>query len=218
MTRLGVLAGTTALLCSFAAPTAAVPIIGDTLFATGGDVVVTFAANDAGYTSELFLEGPYGDGSVIFNNWTTPVGTALNLGTFEPGTELVFKLLVQQTGDAFFTGAADRNFDGQVHASIENVAGQVMVGFEDLRGGGDRDYNDLVFAFTNVNPSSQPVATTGAPGETPGASGASGSDESVGGAGGAGPRTIDEPSSLLMFGSGLAALVFVMKRQQTVRR
>jgi hypothetical protein len=184
-----------------AVPARAVPITGDTLIATGGDVTVTFASNDAGYTSDLFLEGLYGDGSVIFNNWTTPVGTSINLGSFEAGTELVFKLVVQQTGDTFYTGPADRNLDGQVHALIENLAGQVMVGFEDLRGGGDRDYNDLVFAFTNVNPSSPPAPT--------GTAGAGGSDT---------PLAVDEPSSLLMFGSGLVALVFVMKRQTAVRR
>src|SRR5689334_23594070 len=172
MTRLGILAGTTALLCGLAAPARAVPIIGETLIATGGDVVVTSASNEAGYMSELFLEGLDGDGSVIFNNWTTPVGASLDLGSFAAGTELVFKLFVKQTGDVFFTGSADRNADGQVHALIENVGGQVMVGFEDLRGGGDRDYNDLVFAFTSVNLSSQPgpTATTGTAGETPGGS------------------------------------------------
>lgn len=205
MTRLGVLAGTTVLLCSLAVPARAIPITPDTLIATGGDVMVTFASNDAGYTSELFLDGLLG-GSVLFNNRTTPIGTAINLGRFDAGTELVFKLLVLQTGDTFYTGSADRNADGQVHALIQHAAGQVLVGFEDLRGGGDRDYNDLVFAFTNVNPSSQPgsTATTG---------GTSG-----GGSGSASPLAVDEPSSLLMFGGGLAALVFAMRRQQYAKR
>jgi hypothetical protein len=193
MTRLGVLAGTTALFCSLAVPARAIPITPDTLIATGGDVVVTFASNDAGYTSELFLDGLLGDGSVLFNNRTTPIGTTINLGSFGAGTELVFKLLVLQTGDAFYTGSADRNSDGQIHALIQNVAGHALVGFEDLRGGGDRDYNDLVFAFTNVSLSSQP----GPPIQ---------------------PLAVDEPSSLLMFGGGLAALLFAMKRQQYVRR
>jgi hypothetical protein len=184
-----------------AVPARAVPITGDTLIATGGDVTVTFASNDAGYTSGLYLQGLYGDDNALFNSWTTPVGTSINLGNFEAGTELVFKLVVQQTGDTFYTGPADRNLDGQVHALIENLAGQVMVGFEDLRGGGDRDYNDLVFAFTNLNPSSEPAPT--------GTTGAGGSDA---------PLAVDEPSSLLMFGSGLVALVFVMKRQTAVRR
>ena len=205
MTRLGIIAGTTALLCSVAVPARAVPITADTLIASGGVVTVTFASNDAGYTSDLFLDGLYG--GVIFNNGTTPVGTSIDLGSFDAGTELVFKLVVQQTGDTFYTGPADRNLDHQVHALIENMAGQVMVGFEDLRDGGDRDYNDLVFAFTNVNPSSQPAPI-----------GATGAGGSVGRGGSDAPLAVDEPSSLLMFGSGLAALVFVMKRQTAVRR
>lgn len=66
------------------------------------------------------------------------------------------------------------------------------VGLEDLFGGGDFDYNDQLFAFTDVSPADE-----------------SGADASV--------NVVDEPSSLMMFGFGLVALVFVMKRQ-AVRR
>ena len=56
----------------------------------------------------------------------------MNLGAFAAGTELVFRLLVQQTGDLFYTGPGIRNLDGIVHAMIQEAAGQVIVGFEDL--------------------------------------------------------------------------------------
>jgi hypothetical protein len=190
-----------------ATPAQAVPITEQTLIATGGDVVVTFVSNGAGYTSELFLDGPFGNNfGAIFNNATTSMGATMNLGAFAAGTELVFRLLVQQTGDLFYTGPAIRNLDGIVHAMMQDAAGQVIVGFEDLFGGGDFDYDDLVFAFTNVSPADEPgtSVTTGTPG----------SSEGSGGGAGGGAITVDEPSSLLMFGFGLAALVFVMKRQK----
>jgi hypothetical protein len=65
-------------------------------------------------------------------------------------------LLVQQTGDLFYTGPGIRNVDGIAHAMIQEAAGQVIVGVEDLFGGGDFDYDDLVFAFTNVSPADEP--------------------------------------------------------------
>jgi len=123
------------------------------------------------------------------------VGATLNLGPFDAGSELVFRLLVQQTGDAFYTGPGNRNLDGMVHALIQDVAGQVLVGFEDMFGGGDFDYDDLVFAFSNV----------------------SAADDAGGGAGGGGVTAMDEPGSLLMFGVGLTGVVFVMKRQSVKR-
>ena len=125
------------------------------------------------------------------------MGTSVNLGSFAAGTELIFKLLVRQTGDAFYTGPDKRNLDGLVHSLIQGTTGQLLVGFEDLLGGGDFDYNDLVFALTNVD------AIVGA-GEV---------GDSVDPGGIALEAAVDEPGSLLMLGSGLGALVWVMKRQ-----
>ena len=202
MTRPCALAAAAALVGLLATPAQATPILEQTLIATGGDVVVTFVSNEAGYTSELFLDGALGDDiGAIFNNWTTELGTSMNLGSFEQGTELVFKLLVQQTANVFYTGDGSRNLDGLVHAVIQDVAGQVLVGFEDIMGGGDLDYNDLVFAFTNVMA------------EDSSGGGAGGGD--VGGTTGA--AVVDEPSTLLLFGGGLA-MVGIAMRRQSVRR
>jgi hypothetical protein len=196
MTRLSVLIGTAALACALSTPAQAAPILGQSLIATGGDVVVTFVSNGAGYTSELYLDGPAGDGlGSLFNNVTTPLSTSLNLGSFLAGTELVFRLEVRYTGNRFYSGDGSRNADGIAHTLVTNTPDQIRVGFEDLFGGGDFDYNDLVFAFSNV---------TGGTGSRP--SGATPT-----------PQAVDEPTALVLFGGGLAALVATMKRQSIKR-
>jgi hypothetical protein len=226
MTRLCALAGTAALVSLLAMPAQATPILEQTLIATGGDVVVTFVSTGAGYTSELFLDGPVGDElGAIFNNWTTELGSSMNLGNFAAGTELVFKLLVQQTGDAFYTGGGSRNLDGLAHAVVDTLTtAQVLVGFEDLYGGGDLDYDDLVFAFVNVaagagdSSGSGSGGTTGSP-TAPGAGGGSpiGAGGGPIGAGPGVPRAVDEPGNLVLLGSGLVMLGFAMRRQ-AIRR
>lgn len=201
MTRLGAFLGGLTLVGLFAAPAQATPILEQTLIATGGDVVVTFVSNGAGMASELWLDGSVGDElGAIFDNWTTAIGSTMNLGSFADGTELVFKLVVEKTGNVFYTGAASRNPDGLVHARLEDATGQVIVGFEDLFGGGDLDYDDLVFAFTNVLPASSSSTTA--------------NEGATSGEGTLAPVNVDEPSSLVMLGCGLSVLVVAMKRKR----
>jgi hypothetical protein len=157
----------------------AAPVLGAQLIATGGDVMATFLGHTAGFTNDLYLfdasdlstplavtgvTGPGfgGAAGLIFTNHTTPVGTTINLGSFAAGTELVFGIYVRNTGDEFFMGPANRNVDNVFHAAVDNGAapafpgygvipvGSIGVGFEDLLNGGDLDYDDLGFAFSNV--------------------------------------------------------------------
>lgn len=219
MIRPCALVGTAALVGLLAVPAQAVPITEQTLIATGGNVIVTFVSNGAGFTSELFLDGPLGEElGALFNNVTTDVGTSIDLGSFDAGTELIFTLLVRQTGDVFYTGFGERNADGVGHAAVESGGGQVLVGFEDLFGGGDFDYDDLVFAFTSVVFTEAPgtgtgTDTTGVSGELPPLSAGSGGVPNGGPGGGELPVQADEPGTLLLFGAGLSALVVVMKRR-----
>ena len=80
------------------------------------------------------------------------------------GTELVFSLHVVSTGDRFFTGPASRNPDGVVHARASQWLGTptiptqgVVIGFEDLFGGGDSDFNDYRFVVSNVTVDASPI-------------------------------------------------------------
>lgn len=148
----GVLA---AALLSVAGQACAAPVLGDQLFWGGGDVTVTVQASTAGYLSELRLYAGGGSTFIAYNAPNgNPAGTLVTLTAaaldvdHNIGDELVFGIFVTNTGDTFKLGPAGRNADGVIHGAIDNLGGGVLrVGFEDLRGGGDRDYDDNVFDF-----------------------------------------------------------------------
>ena len=131
-----------------------VPIVGGRLLvANTGYVTATFLGSDAGYFNTLFFDGDAADVR-LFDKHSDVGGTPLNLGWFTAGTELVFRLDVRNTGNRFFTGDAARNIDGIAHAlavtTLEQQTYVTTVGFEDLLGGGDLDYNDFTFVLRNV--------------------------------------------------------------------
>lgn len=147
-----------------AASATAVPAmadLGDMLFASGGDVTVEILDSSAGYTSDLSLAFP----SEIYIGSNREVGKVVNLGAFAEGTEMMFKLFVRDTETSFFTGAAERNPDGIFHARVTwESANVALVGFEDITGGGDFDYDDCTFRFTGVavpTPGSMALAGVG---------------------------------------------------------
>jgi len=76
-----------------------------------------------------------------------PSAVALGLG-LTIGDELIFGIKVLDTGDEFFLGPGSRNRDGVRHGAIDLAPGGIIVvSFEDIVGGGDRDYNDVIFEF-----------------------------------------------------------------------
>jgi hypothetical protein len=141
------------------------PIVGGhILVAEDGYVTAQFVGSHAGYFNSLYLETPT-DGSIfLFNKSSQHYGAPLVLGWFEANTELTFRLAVRNTGYDFYTGSGDLNVDGFAHAmAITQLTGDggylTTVGFEDLYGGGDRDYDDFVFRLTNViDPPTLPAA------------------------------------------------------------
>ena len=122
--------------------------------ATAGEVVITFLSKTAKYSNDLYLQGSpnlQGAPNKIFNNQTAIAGQQFSLGSFEAGAELVFRMFVNNTGRSFYNGIASNNLDNILHAAYEvKPNNSVIVGFEDIFRGGDRDYDDLVFSISNV--------------------------------------------------------------------
>ena len=142
------LAAAVGLLATFAAPQAQAAI-GDALVASGGNIVIRFDGTDASFDSLISVNGS----SYFFPNHATAIGTTLDLGFFAAGTLLDIVLNVTTTGNLFRTGPGTGNPDGIAHADVAynfGEPGRTRVGFEDLFGGGDKDYNDHNFSFTNI--------------------------------------------------------------------
>ncbi|MBC7786750.1 MAG: DUF4114 domain-containing protein [Methylophilaceae bacterium] len=119
-----------------------------TLLATGGNVRVTFLSSDADYSSDLFVTGK---SDKIFNNKSTFFGQTFDLGDFAANTAITFSLLVNNTGYQFYSGFTSANPDNIVHSAISNLGNNVVaISFEDMFGGGDYDYNDVMFTVTNA--------------------------------------------------------------------
>jgi hypothetical protein len=145
------LIGVIAIAAAFAAPQARAAL-GDPLFASGGEIEMRFEGSDARYASLISVNGS----PEIFPNHSTPIGTVVNLGDFSAGTPLDIVLHVLNTNQFFHTGPGLLNSDGMPHAFVNVVADRTFVSFEDLVGGGDRDYNDHIFSFTNISVTAVP--------------------------------------------------------------
>ena len=143
----------------FAHPVAVSGTEGLSVIASGGNVVAKYEGNSASYSNDLLLNLTF-----IFNNHATAVGDTMDLGNFAAGTELVFQLLVNNTGDNWYTGPATRNADGLVHARVQEnwQPGVTLVSFEDLWGApeGEYGFNDLSFSFTNTQTSPVPEGSS----------------------------------------------------------
>ncbi|MBC8002961.1 MAG: DUF4114 domain-containing protein [Opitutaceae bacterium] len=168
ITKLQTQAAVMLLLLAGTFNSGAVPIIGGIVVAAGGgDVIASFQGQTAGYDSELYLYSPSGTFSTtrIFHNHLNGPGNTVNLGSFTAGTELVFMIRVlSDSNREYFTGSASRNPDGLAHAVVDSayinpftLGVETYVGFEDLFGGGDLDYDDLNFSFSNVRATSSSV-------------------------------------------------------------
>lgn len=142
------LAAAIGLVAAVAAPQAQAAL-GDSLVASGGNVVIRFEGTAASFDSLISVNG----GAQVFPNHGTLVGTTLDLGFFAAGTPLDIALHVTTTGNVFHTGPGAGNPDGLIHANVIynfGEPGRTFVGFEDIFGGGDLDYDDHMFSFTNI--------------------------------------------------------------------
>ncbi|OZH53430.1 hypothetical protein AFK68_17700 [Hydrocoleum sp. CS-953] len=124
------------------------------LYASGSNITVSVLGSTAAFDSYLWLASPYR--RPIASNRET--GKVVNFAV-SPGEELLFELQVS-TGYRYYTGDASRNPDGIPHAKVSYLSpGVARVGFEDIFGGGDWDFDDHTFMFYGVSPTPETVPT-----------------------------------------------------------
>ena len=132
---------------------------GGQIFATGGNVQVEVLPSSSGYTNEIDFFYGVSLSSLTFIGFDNFI-TTVNLGAFSTGQELVFG--IRGPEGTFLMGGGSRNADGRIHANVANdfiasgFSEAWYVGFEDLYGGGDRDYNDAIIRVSQTTPVPEP--------------------------------------------------------------
>jgi hypothetical protein len=178
-------------------PALALPtMFGAQFYYAGGDVTVDLLHRDTVYDEVLQLRS----GTTLLDLvHSSQVGSKVTLTQQQlaamgiaVGDELQFGIHVLNTKQDFALGPGSRNVDGLDHAYVRTGRGGFYVGFEDLLGGGDRDYNDTIFRFTGVSTTRPQFATTTEPDHE---------------------RTLPEPASLVLVLSGIAVLGFAYRRR-----
>ncbi len=112
---------------------------------------------------------PYGNETTWrFESAPLMPGDFVDLGVLDAGTQLDFFLIANGAnhGKDIWSTDTSVNADGLVHtvSLVEEGSPYLLIGFEDLYGGGDRDYNDLLFAvdigMANVSYLANPEPST----------------------------------------------------------
>jgi hypothetical protein len=135
--------------------------LGGQFFSLGGQATAQIISQGARYNNFLYLASP----TTVFiggnHDPGTPPWPVVNLGVIPAGQELIFRLDVYEPLwgpppgtllGSYYTGPASRNPDGIEHAVVTWLGpGTAKIGFEDKRGGGDRDYDDVVFIVNSAH-------------------------------------------------------------------
>jgi hypothetical protein len=125
-------------------------------FDTTCQVTVKYLGGDAGYDNVFgWVEGlPPGTLNYLGtgNDYSnTPIGESWNIGARTAYENNIFYITPAQTGLTYYSDPATANPDSIEHVMvtpIDPTAYLVSVGFEDLLGGGDTDFNDINLEVT----------------------------------------------------------------------
>jgi hypothetical protein len=147
-----------ALVCAIAsailypnASAEAYSIIDQDVYYHGGALQIEILAKDAAYTSQIYLETEWGG---FFIGESTDTGSLISLDNptaigLNAEDDFVITIHVMNTGYDFVMGPGTDNADGVPHAKVTYLyPGITLIGFEDLYGGGDLDYNDVMLRVT----------------------------------------------------------------------
>jgi hypothetical protein len=160
------------------------------ILAYDSTVRVYFLSEGAGYKNSLGIsttgKGPLGeDAQLIFPDASSPSGLGgsgslvrtsseplaagdfVDIGTYKSGSSLDFFLIANGAtgGKDFYSTDLSLNSDGIIHAVslASNGSAYLIIGFEDMRGGGDMDFNDLLFAVEIGQANVSNLVSLGAP-------------------------------------------------------
>ncbi len=132
-----------------------------------GQIDAYFYGATAAYTNTLTMlvngvATPETSAGVLHNH-SSNIGDFVNLGFVNEGDIITFQLNVLTTGKTWYSDSS-LNSDEINHAfstsflgdAENNVPAGTYVGFEDLLRGGDFDYDDEAFVFTNISAVPEP--------------------------------------------------------------
>jgi hypothetical protein len=135
----------------------------NTFIAAGGEIKIAyFYATSASYDTKIgmWVDGVFA-GTYGLPNHSSSYGDQFTLGTAAAGSTIVFELYVSNIQHSWYSDPT-WNTDKKNHVYSTSFAGDgvipagIYVGFEDLTDGGDLDYNDHQFVFTNISTSQVP--------------------------------------------------------------
>lgn len=132
-------------------------------------ISMTFVGEGAGYKNQVGFftfdnEGAVLSQTVVFENFSGTgkglagggslnAGDTFDIGTFEPGENVGFFLVAngfnRKNAPSWYTISA-LNSDGKDHDAVMETEDGTLIGFEDLKNLGDRDYNDALMFVTTV--------------------------------------------------------------------
>lgn len=174
------------------------PIVYTFTASSTGDIVAYFYGAHARYTNTLgLLINGISTGIEGLNNQTSSYGQSLNFGHANAGDTLIFQLNILNPGNVGpWYSDASMNSDELNHIYSTDFAGDTIipagtfVGFEDLRNGGDFDYDDEQFVFTNIATSIDVTVS----------------------------ERVPEPGSLALLALGLGAMRLTGRRKQPAKQ
>jgi hypothetical protein len=115
--------------------------LGAKIFGTGSPVTLRIVPTDSAFTSEIFYFSKTASGFLGTNHESIEV----TRDVVPREEEILIHIRVLETLNGFSTGPASENLDRQAHAVVRQESATVLeVGFEDIYGLGDGDFNDVI--------------------------------------------------------------------------
>ena len=125
-----------------------------------GNIWATVAPSSADYSNKLYLV-INGEKSEMFVDNKSSYWSKIDFGYFEKGDKVSFAAEVSNTGDIWWDNSL-KNSDFMPHMQTLTTVERdyVFTGFEDMKFGGDMDFNDIGAYWTNVSVSPVPEPST----------------------------------------------------------